>query len=67
MLLLNILEMYDSYRIQVKAGRAQGNNTGQRRMGIYFSLKIHRIAEQENLSRALGKKKNHKVVKLTNH
>lgn len=45
MLLLNILEMYDSYKIQVKAGRAQGNNTAQRRMGIYFSLKIHRIAE----------------------
>lgn len=45
MLLLNILEMYDSYGIQVKAGRAQGNNTGQRRMGIYFSLKIHGIAE----------------------
>lgn len=40
-LLWNTLEMYDSYRIQGKAGRAQGNNTGQRRTGIYFSLKIH--------------------------
>lgn len=52
MLLLDILEMYDSYRIQVKAGRAQGNNTGQRRTGICFALNIHGVAEQENLSRA---------------
>jgi len=45
MLLLNIAEVYDSCKIQVKAGRARGNNTGQRRMGIYFSLKIQGIAE----------------------
>lgn len=42
---LNIAEVYDSCKIQVKAGRARGNNTGQRRMGIYFSLKIQGIAE----------------------
>lgn len=39
-MLLLIPEMYDSDEIQVKAGRAPGNNTGQR-MGIYFSLKVH--------------------------
>lgn len=45
----DIPEMYHSDKIQVKAGRARGNNTGQR-MGIYFSLKIHGIVE--SLARA---------------
>lgn len=56
MLLLIIPEVYDSYKIQVKAGRAQGNNTGQRRMGIYFSTKNTRYSQIGKSIKSLEKK-----------